>query len=369
MDMRLVLVASMLSVFSGLCASSRSGDVPVVDIEQAFKLKDIVPVVILGAGPAGFTAAMQTTRAGLKTVIFTGPNPGGQLMGTSSVENYPGIKKIIGSSIPEIMSEQAREFGATIIQDIVTAVDLSSWPFVVTSQEGHTVRALTLIIATGATPKKLAIPGEEKYWGNGVSSCALCDCMFFKDKDVFVVGGGDAAVEEALQLSPFAKNVTILVRSNRMRAVNQMQEKLKDYPHVKAVYNKAVTEVVGDDDTVTGLEIQDTQTGEKGFVKADGLFLAIGQTPNTELFEEQLELLPGGYIALEGRSQAASVPGVFAAGDVEDAEFRQAIVSAGHGCEAGLEAVWWLRRIGLTENLIKRNQEQLFVYHEQMEVE
>lgn len=333
-----------------------------IDSDRAFAAKDTAVVVVIGGGPAGYTAGMQTTRAGLPTVIFTGPNPGGQLMGTTSVENYPGVKTSMGSTIPETMAEQARDFGATIIQDTVSAVDFSVWPFVVTTQDERQVRALSVIIATGATPRMLQVPGESNYWGRGVSSCALCDCMFFQDKAVFIAGGGDAAVEEAMQLSPFAQSSTMLVRGNKMRAVSQMQGKLNDYPNVKTLYNKRVTEVIGDGKAVTALKIKDTELGKEEVVKADGLFLAIGQSPNTDLFKGQIELTSSGYIVLEGRTQATSVPGVFAAGDVEDADYRQAIVSAGHGCQAGLEAVRWLREVGITDQMIKRNKEQLFVH-------
>lgn len=349
---KLVIVAASCTF---LCHAAR-------DITHAFAEKNSIPVAVIGAGPAGYTAGMYTARAaGLPTYIFTGPNRGGQLMGTSWVENYPGIKKIEGSSIPEIMAEQAQEAGAVIIEDTITEVNLETWPFKLVTDRGTELYALTVIITTGSTPKKLGIPGEEKYWGSGVSSCALCDGMFFKDKDVVVVGGGDAAIEEALQLSSYAKSITILVRSNRMRAVNKMQEKLKDYSTIKIVYNKQVTEVLGDREGVTGLEIIDTETGEKGHLKAEGLFLAIGHTPNTELFQDQLELKPSGHIALEGRSQETSIAGVFAAGDVEDAHFRQAIVAAGHGCQAGLEAVSWLHEVGLTKSVLEKNQEKLFV--------
>ncbi len=354
MNRKLLCIITIISTLEVLCATQKA-----YNLEEAFKDKNPTAVVVIGGGSAGYSAAIATTRAGWPTLVFEGSQPGGQLTGTSFVENYPALKKVRGSEIPKTMSDSAREFGAVISNDTITAVDFSSWPFVLTTANGSTFHAFSVIIATGATPRMLGIPGEEKYWGNGVSSCALCDCMFFRDKDVFIVGGGDAAVEEALQLSPFAKTVTILVRSNRMRAVNHMQEKLKDYEQVKIVYNKQVTEILGDDETVTGLELYDTRTHKKEHIKADGLFLAIGQTPNTQLFEGQIELLQGGYIAVEGRSQQTSIRGVFAAGDVEDPDFRQAIIAAGHGYQSGLEAGQFLHAIGLSKHMIERNKKNL----------
>jgi len=325
----------------------------VYDIEQAFVHKNVLPVVVLGSGPAGYTAALQTCRAGWPTTIITGPLKGGQLMGTSMVDNYPGIKRIFGSALPEAMAEQVIECGAQILEDTAVEVNLRQWPFEITTEQGKILRTLVLIIATGATPKKLGIPGEEQYWGNGVSSCALCDCKFFKNMHVFVVGGGDAAAEEALQLAPYAQSVTILVRKNQMRAVRHMQEKLGDYPKITTVLNKQVTRVLGNEESVTDLEIQDTITGEKTIVPGDGLFLAIGHTPNTELFKNQLELKPSGHIIMDGRSQMTFIPGVFAAGDVEDDQFRQAAIAVGRGCQAGLEAVSWLRAIGVTQRMLQ----------------
>ena len=332
--------------------------------QHAFAEKNVIPVAVLGSGPAGYSAAMYTVRAGMPTFVFTGPLKGGQLMGTTAVENYPGIKKAMGSMIPAIMAEQAVEFGATIVEDTITEVDLSTWPFILRTERGTEVRALALIIATGATPKKLEIPQEEKYYGNGISSCALCDCLFFKGKDVVVVGGGDAAVEEALQLSPHVRSVTILVRKNEMRAARAMQEKLfglSDYKNIKVVFNKVVMQVFGDGDVLTGIEIQDTNTRKKEKMDVDGLFLAIGQSPNVELFKDQLDFKPGGYIAIEPGSQKTSIDGVYAAGDVEDSVFRQAIIAAGRGSQAGLETVMWFRQIGITDGLLKKHADKLFV--------
>jgi len=333
------------------------------DIQQAFNKNNIAAVVVLGGGPAGYTAGMYTARAsGFPTYIFTGPNRGGQLMGTTWVDNYPGVEKIEGSMIPEVMAKQALDAGAVIIEDTVNSVDFDTWPFKLTTENGLEVYALTVIVATGATPKKLGIPGEEMYWGSGISSCSLCDGGFFTDQEIVIVGGGDAAIEEATQLSKFATKITVLVRGNKMRAMDTMQQRLMDYPKVSVLFNKQVKEVVGNGTKVTGLIITDSITQADSLFITDGLFLAIGHIPNTGLFQNQLELKPSGHIALLGKSQETSVSGVFAAGDVEDDRFRQAIVSAGRGCQAGLEAVSWLREVGLSTKMLNDHKEKLFAY-------
>lgn len=319
-----------------------------------------LPLVVIGSGPAGSTAAIYGGLSGIPVTVIAGNLKGGQLMRTSFVDNYPGAPHIEGRALMEKMHSQAEGFHAHIIDDEIVSVDFSTWPFVLRGQY-RDYKALAVIATTGATPKKLEIPGEEDYWGKGVSSCAKCDGMFFQGKDVVVVGGGDAAVEEAMHLAHYAGmkdatgkegSVTILVRSHRMRAFDHMQEKLEGYRNIHVVYNKQVTQVLGDGSDVTGLEIADTLTGKKERIKADGMFLSIGHNSNTELFQGRLNLTDTGHIALEGRTQATSVTGIYAAGDVEDDYCRQAIVAAGHGCQAALEAVAWLREIGLTQNLV-----------------
>ena len=292
----------------------------------------------------------------MPTTVINGTMPGGLLTQTSFVENYSGVKKVIGEELMNTMVEQTLQAGAKILDDTVVSVDLSQWPFVIATDRGSIYRVLSLIVATGATPKKLEVPGEETHWGNGVSSCALCDALFFKGKDVFVVGGGDSAVEEAIQLAPHVKSVTILVRNQRMRAAQSMQQKLKGYPTIKPpLYSMQVTQVLGDETGVTGLELQNLTTNAKQVIPADGLFLAIGHHPNTDLFVDQLSLSDSGHIIIEGRTQATSVPGVFAAGDVEDDRYRQAIVAAGRGAAAAIDAVSWLRgEKGVTEDALKK---------------
>jgi thioredoxin reductase (NADPH) len=312
-----------------------------------------LPLVIIGSGPAGATAGIYGALGGIPTTIIAGFMRGGQLMQTSFIENYPGYKRIDGRLLMETMHEQAEGLGATIIEDEIQEVDFSTWPFTL---KGHLkeYKALAVIATTGSTPKKLGVPGEEEYWARGVSSCAKCDGRLFKNRDVVVVGGGDVAVEEATHLATYARSVTIFVRSNRMRAFQHMQEKLQGYPNIKVTYNKQVREILGDGNTVTGVELIDTFDSTREHMPIDGLFLAIGHHSNTELFQGKLNLVPSGHIAVEGRTQATSVTGVYAAGDVEDDYSRQAVVAAGHGSQAAIEAVTWLRHMGLNQQLVHK---------------
>ncbi len=343
----LVKVVALGALFIGGDATARFSS---VEVESALKA-GVKPLVIIGSGPAGSSAAVYGGLLGMPTTVISGFSKGGQLMGTSYIENYPGVKRIEGPALMQIMHEQAQSFKAEFIEDEIESVDFKQWPFVLHGVLGD-YKALAVVVTTGATPKKLGVEGEDQYWGRGVSSCAKCDARFFEEKDVVVVGGGDAAVEEAIQLAPHVKSITILVRSNRMRAVNHMQEKLDGYPSVKVVYNKIVQEVVGDGKKVVGVRVVDAMTGKNELVSAEGVFLAIGHHSNTDLFQGQLELRNSGHIALESRSQATSVIGVYAAGDVEDDLCRQAIVAAGHGAQAAIEAGNWLREIGLTQQVI-----------------
>lgn len=315
---------------------------------------NVWPVVVLGAGPAGLNAALYAVRGGFPTKVLTGPLKGGQLMGTTAVENYAGVKKIQGGELTSIMEEQAVEFGAEVIDDAVTSVDLGQWPFIIRTENGLEKKVFALIIATGATPKMLGVPGEETYFGSGISTCAKCDCRFFTKKDVFVVGGGDSAIEEAMHLSAYANSVTVLVRGERMRAAHLMKEKLIGYPKIRVQLHTQVTQIIGNGKKVTHLELLDALTGRKTMVKADGLFLAIGHKPHADLFKGQLELTEHGYIVCKERSQETSVPGVYAAGDVEDPYYRQAIVAAAAGCKAAIDAGAWLRKMGVTEDVLDK---------------
>ncbi len=295
-------------------------------------------VIIIGTGPAGYTAAIYTARAGLEPLVLTGERMGGWLTTTTDVENYPGFPEgIQGPELMDRMLEQAKRFGAEVKIGSVTAVDLSARPFKVTTDEGEE-EAETLIVATGSSARRLGVPGEDELWGKGLSICATCDAAFFKDKEVAVVGGGDSAMEEATFLTRFAKSVKILARGNEgeLRASKTMLDRAMSDQKISFVYNVEVQEVLGDG-KVSGVRLKDNKTGEESEMPLDGLFLAIGHVPNTQMFEGQLELTKG-YIVTEGDSTVTTVPGVFACGDVMDWKFRQAIVAAGYGCVAALEA-------------------------------
>lgn len=300
-----------------------------------------VPLLIIGSGPAGYTAAIYAARAMLKPVVIQGIQPGGQMTITTDVENYPGFAKVIqGPWLMEEMRGQAEHVGTEIITDIVTTVDLKSRPFRAECDSGDVFTADTVIIATGAQARWLGLPSEETFKGYGVSACATCDGFFYKGKDVIVVGGGNTAVEEAIFLTNFARKVTVIHRRDSFRAEKIMQERLFKNPKVEVLWNTALAEVVGNTEakSVTGVRLRNVQTGEETHRPIDGVFVAIGHAPATELFKGQLEMKPSGYLITKPDSTATSIPGVFAAGDVKDDIFRQAVTAAGMGCMAALEA-------------------------------
>lgn len=302
-------------------------------------------IVIIGAGPAGYTAAIYAARAELQPVLFSGPQPGGQLMWTTVVENFPGFPEgVYGSELmEERMKKQAEKFGTKIIAENIVAADLSSQPFKLTTSSGQEIKTEALIIATGASAIWMNVPGEEQYKGKGVSVCATCDGFFFRGKEVAVVGGGDAAMEEALDLAKFANKVTVLVRSDKLKASKVMQERTQAEAKINFVWNVSVKEVLGDGNKVTGVKILNAQTNEESEMKFDGVFPAIGHKPNTEMFKGQVEADERGYIIRKNCTSETSVPGVFVAGDVADSRYRQAITSAGSGCMAAMDAEKWLR--------------------------
>lgn len=303
-------------------------------------------VIIIGAGPAGYTAAIYTARAGFEPLVLTGERMGGWLTTTTEVENFPGFPEgVQGPELMERMREQAEKFGAEVRIGSATAVDLSARPFRVTTDEGEE-EAEALIIATGSSARRLGVPGEDEFWGKGLSICATCDAAFFRDKEVAVVGGGDAAMEEATFLTRFARSVKILVRNGEgeLRASKPMLDRAQADPKIGFVYNVDVLEMLGDK-TLTGVKLRNNKSGEESEMKFDGVFLAIGHIPNTKMFEGKLELTKG-YIVTEPDSTATKVPGVFACGDVMDWKFRQAITAAGTGCMAALEAQRFLEENG-----------------------
>jgi len=294
-------------------------------------------VVIIGSGPAGLTAALYAARANLEPLVIRGLQPGGLIATTSEVENYPGfVEGVGGFDLADNMEKQAARFGAEILPVHVTDVDLSERPFVVRAGDQEW-RGRTIIVATGATARWLGVPGEEKLRGRGVSACATCDGFFFRDRELVVVGGGDTAMEEATFLTKFASRVTIVHRREEFRASKVMSARALANPKVNVIWNTTVAEVHGDD-AVSGVTLNDVRTDESRTFAADGLFVAIGHDPNTALFRAKLALDDEGYITVAEPRTATSVPGVFAAGDVPDRTYRQAVTAAGQGCKAAIDA-------------------------------
>ena len=298
-------------------------------------------VLILGSGPAGYTAAIYAARAMLEPILIQGSQPGGQLTITTDVENYPGFAEPIqGPWLMEQMQAQAENVGTKVIMDQVNDCDLSKRPFTLKCESGDTYTCDALIVCTGAQARWLGIPSEEEFKGYGVSACATCDGFFYRDKEVIVVGGGNTAVEEAIFLTNFAKGVTLVHRRSALRAEKILQDRLLKNPKIETLWNHVLEEVTGDQDpkSVTGVKLKNVETSEITDRKVDGVFIAIGHAPATKLFKDQLEMKPSGYIVTKPDSTATSTDGVFAAGDVTDDTYRQAVTAAGMGCMAALEA-------------------------------
>lgn len=304
-----------------------------------------IKTLILGSGPAGYTAAIYAARADLKPVMYTGMEPGGQLTTTTEVENFPGYPEgIDGPTMMVQLQQQAERFGTDVRIGMATAVDFSDEPggiHRVTIDDDKVVEAETVIISTGASAKYLNIPSEQRLRGGGVSACAVCDGFFYKGQDVAIVGGGDTAAEEASYLAKICKSVTMLVRKDYLRASKAMQKRVESLANIDIRYNTEVDEVLGDQ-VVEGLRMVNNQTGEKEEIPITGLFIAIGHKPNTDIFKGQLKMDDTGYIRTEGKSTVTNKPGVFASGDVQDKIYRQAVTAAGTGCMAALDAERYL---------------------------
>ena len=305
-------------------------------------MTEVRDIIIIGSGPAGYTAALYAARARLSPLVFEGSvTSGGALMNTTDVENFPGFPDgILGPDLMDQLRKQAERFGAELVADDVTSVELTATPKVVrVGEDSYLARAV--IIASGSAYRELGVPGEKRLSGHGVSWCATCDGFFFREQDIAVIGGGDSAMEEATFLTRFAKSVTIVHRRDSLRASKIMQDRALANPKIKFAWNSEVAEVLGDD-RVTGLRLRDTRTGEASTLPVTGMFVAIGHDPRSELFAGQLATDPEGYLLVESPSTRTAIDGVFAAGDVVDRTYRQAVTAAGTGCAAALDAERWL---------------------------
>jgi len=312
------------------------------------ELKESYKVVIMGSGPAGLTAALYAARANLEPLVFEGPEAGGQLTTTTDVENFPGFPNgIMGPELMDLIREQSERFGAQCVQEAVTSVDFSERPFRV-STEDEQILASTFIISSGATARMLGLPSERELLGYGVSTCATCDGFFFRGKELVVVGGGDSAMEESIFLTKFATRVTVIHRRDKLRASVIMQQRARENEKIDFIWNSVVENVLGSkEDGVTGVQIKDIVTGESYVKECQGMFVAIGHTPNSEIFRGQLEMDDNGYLITKDGTSETNVAGVFAAGDIQDTRYKQAITAAGSGCMAAMDAEKFIEEHGL----------------------
>jgi thioredoxin reductase (NADPH) len=304
-------------------------------------------MIIIGSGPAGYTAALYASRANLKPLVIMGHEPGGQLTTTTDVENFPGFPDgIMGPDLMNNMKAQAERFGTEYLTTHVSKVDLSKRPFHITCENGNEFSAQTLVLSTGATAKYLGLPNEKELIGKGLSACATCDGFFYRDQVVHIVGGGDTAMEEAMFLTKFAKTVTIVHRKDTFRASKPMQQRVFDNPKIDVLWDSSVEEIIADATGVTGIKVKNSKTGETTERPTNGLFMGIGHTPNTGFLDGQIELDDHGFIITKGAHPDTNVEGVFACGDVQDSYYRQAISAAGSGCEAAMRAERFLEEAG-----------------------
>lgn len=301
-------------------------------------------LVIIGSGPAGLTAAIYAARADLKPLVIEGSQPGGQLMGTSLVENWPGIKSVMGPKLMMDMKDHAASFGTQFLSESIARVDFSKRPFTLTTDRNTVISADCVIVATGSSPNRLGVPGEDEYWGKGVTTCAVCDGAFYKDRKVVVVGGGDTAMEDASFLKKFTKDVTVIQILDQFSASQAMQHRVLNDPDITCIFNSTVTKFEGNGQKVNKITIKNVKTDKETTMDVDGVFIAIGMHPNTEPFQGHIGLNQWGYVEVTDNTKT-SVEGVFAAGDVEDYRYRQAITSAGSGCMAALDAERYLAEL------------------------
>ncbi len=339
----------------------------VYDTEKLLEIENVVPVAVIGGGPAGLSAALYAVRGGFNTTLFVGGKAGGQLIRSHLVENVLGFGRQKGIDIMQRKIDHVASLGVQFVYEVVKSVDITQWPFVIKTDADTHVSALCVIIATGSNPKFLGVPGESEYLGHGVSTCADCDAHFFQDEEVVVVGGGDSAVIYALTLAAFAKKITILHRSGKLRAASSVQRHLKEYESIDVQFHKKIVEVVGNGDAVTHVIVEDIKTEERSELPVQGVFLAIGHTPNSALFKNQITMDDHGYVIVKDRSQHTAVPGVFAAGEVTVDTYRQVIVSEGDGAKAGIDAVSFLHEKGINEKI--KHALKLYTYESFVEIE
>lgn len=301
-------------------------------------------LTIIGSGPAGLTAAIYAARANLEPLVINGSTPGGQLMSTSTVENWPGIKSIMGPELMMQMKEHAQHFGTTFLDESVVSVQFDKKPFILTTERDTQIETDAVIIATGATPKKLHIPGEQEYWAKGVTTCAVCDGAFYRDVPVVIVGGGDTAMEDALFMKNFTKQITIVQILDELTASHALKEPVLQDPDITILYNSTIKQITGDGSHVSALTIRNNKTNEETTLNTNAVFVAIGLNPNTQPFKDHLDCDDYGYIIINNHTRT-SIPGVFAAGDVFDNRYKQAITAAGSGCRAALDAEQYLKKM------------------------
>lgn len=364
----LLLILNCLMAGSMICQTitqpqikSIEQHVAKLDLNKLSSIKNLRPVIIIGSGPAGLTAAMYLARAKLKPLVITGDELGGQLTEASYVENFPTKPKMSGIELMNDAQTQAEKFGAELLKSKVKKIDFSKRPFEITLENEEVLNALAIIIATGGSQRTLDIPGVKEFWGKGIGVCSICDAPFDKGKDVAIIGGGDAAGDRALQLSAYAKQVTLLVRAPAMRAAAVVQDYLKTAKNISIMVNVDVKKIVGKD-RVEGVEIVDSQTGKSSKLPVQAVYFALGFIPRTELFKGQLDLTKDGYIKLFDDSQSTSIKGVFAAGTVEDPRYQKSATAAGNGSKAGMDAIDYLQSIGFNPEIaqsLEKNYYQL----------
>lgn len=355
-----IIVSSYYLFFIFTCKHVPLRTLPVVQ-EKLSQEKNIVPVVVIGSGPAGLSAALYTARADYKTMVIAGPKEGGQLTEASYVENWPAKEKMTGLAMMHDLKRQVEHFGVQILTASVDTVNLLRWPFEIHIDTGEKIKALSIIIATGGSQQLMSVPGVDKYLGKGIGVCTICDAPFEKGKSVVVIGGGDAAADKALQLATFAKDVTILVRDEKMHAAAIIQKYLQQAKNITVRCMTDLVEVRGDEQHVHSVVVKDLKTAKTDILNVRGVYFALGFVPNTQFLKNTLACDAAGYILTRGKSQATSLEGVFAAGNVEDAVYQKASVAAGNGIKAALDSIEFLQKHGITPSSLAPLRNNMFV--------